>query len=220
MNIYRFNISDLIRSGRTLKALSNDLIPLSSVVVIPYTNLEQANRALEILRTRAGPINPDFLLIHDDIQLGPIAIFNHAYQFSNHEILIYMAQDVFPSRNWFNLLQAELHRTPWGLLAFNDGKWQGKLASFGAIRRSWIKDLELDTPFFSGYFQHYADVELTLIAMQKKMLHFDPLIICMEIDYEKDSKSINRKDQQTFSHRKKSRFDGLITDAGLLRLFN
>lgn len=61
----------------------------------------------------------------------------------------------------------------------------------------------LQASLFSGYFQHDADVELTLIAMQKKILHFDPLIICMKIDYDRDLQSINQKDPQAFIRRKK-----------------
>lgn len=64
------------------------------------------------------------------------------------------------------------------------------------------KILNLTHHFFVERFQNYADIELTLIAMQKKRLHFDPINISMEIDYEKYSKSINCKDLQTFSHRK------------------
>jgi predicted Mrr-cat superfamily restriction endonuclease len=76
----------------------------------------------------------------------------------------------------------------------------------------------LQASLFSGYFQHDADVELTFIAMQKN-LHFDPLIICMKIDYDRDLKSINQKDLQAFIRRKNIRFDGLITEPQLLKLF-
>ena len=71
-----------------------------------------------------------------------------------------------------------------------------------------------------GYFGHYNDTELTLIAMQEGVYAFDPNIIFMEIDYEKESKGVNKEDKALFNRRLEHGFEGQVTRPDLLQMFS
>ena len=105
------------------------------------------------------------------------------------------------------------------MIGFNDGKWQGQIASFGLASSAWIKEVYGGEFFFHPtYHAHFADVELTLIARQMSVYAYNPNSVVMEIDWEKDEKSIHIPDRKIFAQRKKNGFDGLVLDQNLIDL--
>ncbi len=188
-------------------------------MVLPWINQKQAFSAAEILLARAG-LPFDLILIQDDQHLGPSAILNAAFQKSRADLFGYLAQDAFPSRNWLAQGAAAIKKTSAGLLAFNDGKWAGQIAAFGLANRKWVNSIYGGRSlFYSGYQQHYGDVELSLIARQQKRLVYDGNAVMMEIDFSKESRTVNLKDRECFAARKLTGFDGRVTDSQLLGLF-
>ena len=189
------------------------------VVVVPYVKRAQAARTCRILIDRAG--SPVCLLpIHDDEQVGPLAIWNRLLQLTHNEYFAYVADDAFPGRGWLNIALQAMQRHPQaGLFAFNDGKWFGQLAGFGLVRRSWVKTLYDGALFHPGYHQHYADTELTLIARQQAALIHDPNALLVEVDSQKDKRLVNPADRLQFLERKKNGFEGRVTHPGLLGMF-
>jgi hypothetical protein len=94
-------------------------------------------------------------------------------------------------------------KTDIGLLAYNDGKWFGRLASFGLADRSWISQYEPHDFFHSGYHSHYADTEMSALASATGKLGYNANIAMMEIDFEKDKKSVNLEDKILYANRMK-----------------
>lgn len=132
----------------------------------------------------------------------------------------YLAQDVFPSRRWHAQAAAALNKADAGLLAFNDGKWAGQIAAFGLVQRQWVRSIYGGSHlFFSGYTQHYGDVELSLIARQQKRFAYDANAVMMEVDFSKESRAVNTKDRDCFATRKLTGFDGRVKDSELLGMF-
>ena len=206
-------------SAKSLQKLSRLDASQPIAMVLPWVNKDQAAGAAEILVSRAG-LPFDLILIEDDQNCGPSAIINAAFEKTEAGLFGYLAQDVFPSRNWLAQAVATMKKTAAGLLAFNDGKWAGQIAAFGLADRKWIDSIYGgQSLFYSGYQQHYGDVELSLIARQQKRLVYDSNAVMMEIDFSKESRSVNPKDRECFAARKLTGFDGRVSDSQLLGLF-
>ena len=73
--------------------------------------------------------------------------------------------------------------------------------------------------FCPDYKRHYADVELTLIAMQQRKLRFEPISLVVELDWQKEERTVDEEDRQTYYRRGQNAFDRKVTNAGLRRLF-
>lgn len=196
-----------------------------TLVVMPATDMDAAQKTADMLVKRAGA---DFeMLIVDNSdekdRKGFIESFNMA-TLSRPEFdqYVYLAQDVFPGRNWLRIGLNSLGQ--YGVLGFNDGKWSGELASFGIVTREFIDEHGYDhedrnVPFFPGYHSHYADTELTVVATRKGAYTNNPNAVLVEVDYEKDKKRVNSDDKKLYGERKKSGFDGRVDDEKLLQKF-
>lgn len=196
-----------------LQQLTHDVL-----IILPYTQASLAQQCLGILQERAG-MAADYILIEDDLQAGPIHWFNQMSRLCSHTWVTYTAQDTFPSRNWLSHSHQFLQQHNQSLLAYNDGKWQGQLASFGMVRRTWFEQLYEGDLFFSGYRHHYADVELTLIAQEQNQYAYHPEIMMLEVDYQKDRRPVNQNDRDLFKARQALGFQGLVKNRLLLQKF-
>ena len=201
--------------GSLPAVLGRDDAPLA---VMPFTDAAMAHRAAQLMARRAG-VAGQLLCIHDVDRLGFVAIANIAFRRSVAPQFGYVAQDAFAGRNWLALALEKLAEKEGGLLAFNDGKWHGMLAAFGLASRGWALANYGGDLFFSEYQRHYADVELTLIAMQQRKFRFEPLALLVEADWEKDSHQVDAADRLLYYRRGQSAFDGRVTNPGLRRMF-
>ena len=209
--------SELARS-QTRDALRVQLPQDLPWVVMPYVDSVQAKATAAILASRAG-VKGVLLCIEDDERLGFIRVVNEIFLISLCEYFTYLAQDAFPGRYWLDQAVKALNHSGKGLLAFNDGKWFGKLAAFGMVRRQWAVNNYAGALFHGGYKSHYADTELTLLAMDKMQLDYNPNAILMEIDYEKDKKPTTVSDKALFAIRKTHAFEGKVSQLKVLNLF-
>ena len=187
-------------------------------VVMPYVDAVQAKATAAILASRAGQAGI-LLCVEDDVRLGFIRVINETFKSSDCEYFTYLAQDAFPGRYWMALALRALASSGKGLLAFNDDKWFGKLAAFGMVRRQWATGNYGGALFHSAYNSHYADTELTLLAMEQIQLDYNPNAVLMEVDYEKDRKATSAADKALFADRKSHGFDGHVLQEKLLNLF-
>ena len=196
------------------------------LVVLPFTRAAAARRAAQLMAGRAE--TPGLILCIFDEGLPPsppgqaagfVALANMAFRQSESPWFCYAAQDAFAGRRWLALAVSALERRNGALLAFNDGKWQGQLAAFGLVRRHWAEQLYNGDLFFPGYRSHYADVELTVLALQQQGLVYEPNSLLVEVDWQKDSSSVNAGDRALYRARAKTGFDGRISDPGLLSRF-
>ncbi len=160
-------------------------------VFMPAINLDKAKQTAEILKARAG-IDCRIVVCLDNDRKGFIAVANHLFKESNYKYVVYTAEDAFPSMNWLKFAYEALETTGKSLLAFNDGKWFGRLAAFGTVRTAWAKtNYASGNLFFEGYKSHYADNELTDNAIRQNSLVFRWECILVEIDFKKRMKWVS-----------------------------
>lgn len=185
---------------------------------MPSTDEEMANSTADVLVSRAG-VPAQVLIVSDDLEQGSAVALNHICQHTVCAAMAYVAQDVFPGRLWLKRALTLLAQSKTGLVAFNDGKWCGEIASYGLLKTQWVRKIYGGGLFFKGYKQHYGDVELSLIARSAGAFSYDPHAVLIEIDPDKDHKSVNESDRELFSNRKLSGFDGKVKDMRLLGMF-
>lgn len=173
------------------------------LVVMPSTQLDLAQKAAGVILERAG-IKCDVLVVLDSPGLGFINIVNAVADIYQGQFLVYCAQDAFPGMDFLKLGLNEFSKKPGlNLLAFNDGKWSGRIASFGMVRVSWARGLYGSGLFFHGYQSNGADVELSEIARAQNCLGYTPHAVLLEVDYNKGRRwTSNPQDTQLLSSRR------------------
>lgn len=189
-----------------------------TLMVMPFTQTEQAQRAAQLMARRAAT-NGLILGVHDDRREGFVKLINDAFHHSHSHWFGYVAQDAFAGRNWLALAIHAIEKASGGLLAFNDGKWHGQLAAFGVAKRSWAMKHYQGHFFFPGYQRHYADTELTLLALQENRLVYTAASVLVEVDWEKDTTQIDAADRSLFLQRASMEFDGKVIKPELLQRF-
>jgi hypothetical protein len=108
------------------------------------------------------------------------------------------------------------------LLAFNCGKWHGRVAAFGMVEKSWAYSLYGDEILYGGYQSHRADNELTVIARAQDRFVYAPECVLVENDSDKvfrrserEAGHFSREDARLFRQRFRDGFCGLA-DRGRL----
>lgn len=158
--------------------------PAGIAVIMPCIDKSLGLKTAKALVNRAGmPFK--MIIAYDSVRQGFIKTLNDFAQRCEVRYVVYLAQDAFPGRGWLSLAYKELEKTGKGLLAFNDGKWQGKIASFGMVRRSWAFSIYGNNIFYPEYMSHCADDELTYLAELSGDLVYNPHIVLCEVDFEK-----------------------------------
>lgn len=185
----------------------------SVIVVIPTTNVEQAKQAGEVMKRRAG-IGFDLMIVEDTKRVGYVKTLNYVANESTHDVIVYSAQDVLVGTDWLRNALLTMLTENAGLVGFNDGKWAGKLASFGVIQRSWVKTIYGKNVFNPLYHSHYADTELTQIAKSQGRYAYSEKAVMLEVDFNKilgQGKWVVKADKKLYAKRKETNFDGLVT---------
>jgi hypothetical protein len=191
------------------------------VLVMPCTDLAQGTRAANLMVSRAGLADAVLLVVHDPQRLGFVHVANTCFSVTQSEYFGYVAQDAFAGRRWLQRAHQLLQSSGKGLLGFNDGKWAGRLASFGLGRRSWLQANYPEGQLFCPqYSQHYADTELTVLAMGNDQYCYDPNAVLMEVDWDKDGKAVNPSDKTLFARRKAAWMPTRVQRPQFLEIFN
>ena len=189
------------------------------LVVMPFVDAAEATRSATQLARRAGAEGV-LLAVEDVARHGFIRVVNTVFRRAQAPHVAYVAQDAFAGRDWLSAGLEAIARNDGGLLAFNDGKWGGALAAFGMVAAPWARRNYGGDLFHPAYRRHYADVELTLVAMQQRRLRYSSEALLIEVDWEKDGRPINHDDRVTFHRRNQTAFDRKVTDPGLRRMFS
>lgn len=189
------------------------------LIAMPYTLRSMAKKSAELLVSRAGLQEATIVCVLDNQARGFVAICNHLFRQSRSQYFAYVAQDAFAGRRCMAQAMDALGSTK-GLLAFNDGKWFGALAGFGMVRRTWAQRNYQGDLFYPEYAAHYADVELTLIAMQQGVFVYDPNSVLIEVDWTKDKKKVQAHDRDLYLQRVQEGFERRVTRPELLKLFS
>lgn len=199
---------------------STPLKSSSVLVFMPFIHPPEAKRTAEALARRSGFNDATLVCMFDSKHEGFVSLVNQAFRLSESPFVVYLAEDAFPGRNWLKIALAEINLKRASLLAFNDGKWQGELAAFGLVERAWAKENYAGDLFYPKYQQHYADTELTLLAMSDKAYAYNPNSVLIEVDWGKDQKPTNASDKSLFQERVKTGFDKRVEDPRLLGWFS
>lgn len=192
------------------------------VFVMPCIDQDAAARCARRMASRAGASGL-LVAVLDAKREGFIAVANRVFRLSRSRYFGYVAQDAFAGRGWLALaLQAMNGRDQArrGLFAFNDGKWMGALAAFGMSDRAWAQRNYGGDLFFPGYRRHYADAELTALAIDARSYCYDPNSLLIELDWAKEYAQVDEGDRALFRRRKAASFDGRVLDARVRDMFN
>lgn len=196
--------------------LSRPMEVEGAVMALPFINTSAAQQASELMSRRASA--PGMILaIHDTNGEGFGTLVNAAFKATQSTYFGYVAQDAYAGRQWLKLAIDALGQNK-SFLGFNDGKWAGALAGFGLAKRAWAQKNYDGNFFFPSYQRHYADAELTLLALQAGLYAYDANSVLIEVDWDKDQSVVDPADRALFAKRKLSQFDGRITSQPLLNL--
>lgn len=190
-----------------------------ALMVMPCTDMLMAKRAANLMARRAGA-SGSVLMVEDLDAWGFIRITNEVFLRTQGRYFGYVAQDAFAGRQWLHLALEALKRSGKKFLGFNDGKWQGLLASFGLAEREWALRNYKGNFFCPAYRSHYADTELTLLSMSESTYVYEPNSVLIEVDWNKDTASINHEDRKIFEARKNTGFDQRVLHSRLLNIFS
>ena len=177
------------------------------VVVIPYRKgaKELAKKAANIHHVRAG-MPCEVYFVEDTNKEGWVAIHNKMVKELDFDYYVYSCDDYFPSRGYIKYAFETLKQYDKKFFCYNDGKWAGQLATAAMVEKKFIEDIEEyggDNLFNPDYFMSYGDSELTDIAVHKDEYCYNPNVILMEIDYEKETKPhTNQDDKLKYINRK------------------
>lgn len=191
-----------------------------TIFVMPSTDVAQAQRAAQLMASRAAVDDALLLVVLDEARAGFVALANRVYRATRSQCFGYVAQDAFAGRRWLQLALHTLLQHDKGLLGFNDGKWAGALAAFGLGQRRWLDSHYGGDLFYPGYTQHYADTELTVLARGNGEYTYNPHAMLVEVDWTKDSKSVNLHDRMLFAQRKLDWLPQHIAQAASLEIFS
>lgn len=184
---------------------------LKVMVAIPATDEKLATKAAKVMGKRAG-YDCDIRVILDKNKKGYTHVINSAYMVNNkkYDFFVYTAQDVFVGSNWLAEALKEQFKSQAGLISFNDGKWNGQLASFGLVETLWANKNYGGNLFYPEYKSHYGDTELTQIAKHDKNFSYAKDAVMLEVDYKKaiGKGHVNKDDKKLY----KQRIKDLVSD--------
>lgn len=191
---------------------------LAVTVVMPSVNESRADETVKILKKRAG-LEAHYVVALDTQRDGFIATTNRVSDSCTSEYIVYLAEDAFPGSRWLWHAYQKMETENLNLVAFDDGKWEGKIASFGMVRLSWSRRIYGAGVFFQQYRGHRADKELTIIAKAQGSFGYCPQATLVEYDREKpfrvresDNPNFDQTDRDLFNARVKTGFGGLLSD--------
>lgn len=194
-----------IGSIRTLRWQDPDGV----AVIMPCVNPAAGRATARRLVQRAG-IDARVYVVEDTLRHGFIATLNDTAAQLDVKYVVYLAEDAFPGEDWLKIAHARMEETGKGLLAFNCGKWHGRVASFGMVRKDWVQRVYGPRVIlYPEYKAHKADNELTVIARVLQQFVYEPDSVLMEIDRKKAFKETVPEDKAIFHRRFRGGFDGL-----------
>jgi hypothetical protein len=201
---------------RDLEGRGDPLFYRRISVVMPCINREDGLRAATLLRSRAG-VEADFVVVVDSRRQGFIRTLNVAARRTEADYVVYLAEDAFPGEDWLVTASSALRDSGSKLLAFNCGKWHGRVAAFGMVNRSWAYSLYGDQILFEGYKSHRADNEITVIARAMNVYTYCRTALLIENDANKDfhrtendASNFTEIDKKLFKKRFNEGFDGVV----------
>lgn len=180
-----------------------------TVVVMPSIDMDLAAKAARVMTERTEQ-NGLLIVAEDDLRLGFIMTANMVYAKTRSTYFAYTAQDAFAGQFWLDYGLHSLRTAGGGLLSFNDGRFFGKIAAFGLAERAWLQSVYGNLLFYPEYKKHFADTELSVIALHATKLVYNPNSILVEADYDKNHGKCDPEDEALYFRRAATGFGGLM----------
>jgi glycosyltransferase involved in cell wall biosynthesis len=188
-------------------------------VIMPAINQQRALATARHLAHRAGmPVR--IVVVLDSKRRGFVDTLNRTARRIRAGYVVYLAEDAVAGWHWLKTAHLELEESGKGLLAFNCGKWHGRIAAFGMIRTSWVRKLYGGQVLHGGYQAHRADNELTAIARATDQFVYCPEAVLIENDpgklvLDQGVEQSHKADRRLFRQRYAAGFGGLAPSASL-----
>ncbi|WP_147383475.1 hypothetical protein [Nesterenkonia natronophila] len=190
-------------------------------VIMPSVDVDRARHTAQLLHDRAGMAS-SIVIACDVERQGFIPTLNQVARSNAASWVVYLAEDALPGEAWLRKAHEKLVSNEKSLLAFNCGKWHGRVAAFGMVKRSWAYGLYGNQILYEGYQSHRADNELTVLARAQNEFLYAPDCVLVEYDPRKDFRSservasnFRRADARLFRERFQENFGGLVTSEQL-----
>jgi cellulose synthase/poly-beta-1,6-N-acetylglucosamine synthase-like glycosyltransferase len=169
-------------------------------VAIPYCveDKQLAENAKFLHKIKAG-IPCVVTGIEDKEKKGWVASHNRFIEHLQFDYYCYSAADYIPGDDYLKIAIEALEKSGKGLCGFNDGKWDGKIATAGVITRDFFLKYGL---FYDGYKSHGADNEITDFAIDNNEYIYEPKAILAELEERKINKNPNVEDQKLYANRR------------------
>lgn len=196
-------------------------------VVIPSVNKNPNKKLVDLLVSRSGLSPESVNVIHevDSKKTGYHATCNRVFarEGAFYDYFVFLADDVFPGRNWLLNGLAAMKSQQAGLCIPNDGKWEGSIATFSIVETDFINEhgwqspeIPQRLPFNECYKSNFGDMELTIIAKSLDKAVYEPSCVLTEVDFDKDTKPGHHDDRVMFESRRLDGFGGRVKDQQLL----
>jgi hypothetical protein len=191
-------------------------------VIMPSINRRRALATARHLAHRAGmPVR--IVVVLDRKRRGFVDTLNRTARRIQARFLVYLAEDAVAGEDWLKTAHARLEDSGKGLLAFNCGKWHGRIAAFGMVRSDWVRELYGGQILYSGYRAHRADNELTAIARATDQFVYCPEAVLLENDpgklvLDQGVEQSHAADRRLFRQRYGKAFGGLAAPDRLAAL--
>jgi FkbM family methyltransferase len=187
-------------------------------IIMPCIDKQMGIKTANSLVARAG-MSCKVIIAYDSAGKGFMNTLNRVAKQLTVKYVVYLAQDAFPGMYWLKKAYDDLEKTGKGLLGFNDGKWNGVIASFGMVRVGWVSKLYDGSILCPKYKSHCADDELTAIARATNQYIYDANVTLFEVDFEKGLKGGgNQRDRKLLIERFSICFEGLATKKELMKI--
>lgn len=192
---------------------------MSVSILIPYIRYEGMKRCVDSIISNETKLNYE-ILTEEDIDRNGVALTLHKLlQTSRNDIVVFLADDTEIEKDCLNIAYDILYKAfdnGIGMVGFNDGIHNSKLATHFMIHKELIKQIG-GYIFHPAYTHCYADNELYdrvneldkyIYCQFSKIIHHHPLInnnIDWDDDYKRVyNKSVYLKDQRTYRQRKEN----------------
>ncbi len=197
----------VVRGSLLPSTLVND--PSDIAIIMPSADLPRARQTADLLLERAG-IPAHVILAHDTAGQGFIASINAISSCLQTRYIVYLEENAYPGFGWLRTARDRLEATGKGLLAFNCGRWQGRVAAFGMVRMQWVTQLYGGPVFNPAYRHEKADAELTVIARATDQLMYDPGAVLLAVEGGTPPGTRSPYDRALFGERFRSGFDRTV----------
>lgn len=155
--------SNSISTNSELITPNSELTPSRVSVLIPMIRPDKGARCAQAARDNAGipPEDVEILLVQDVDGIGAPAMVKKLTGMATHDLVCFLGDDTIPQPGFLAEAIAVMNRFPdrWGLVALNDGIWDGSLPTHWLAHKRLLP--YLDNEFFSTAYTHcFCDNEL------------------------------------------------------------